>query len=243
MVKLNLEYKKPVKLTFKTGNPKTDKNLKIESLKKYWILRLNLAPYKVSGYNVCASASVGCAFSCLHTAGNPIFQKQKDLGRINRTRYYMQSRVEFLKQLIKEIRNHEIYCNKNNFKPVVRLNTTSDISWEIHNIFELFPNIQFYDYTKIKKRILKYLNNEYPKNYYLTFSMHETNYNDCMEVLNKGGNVAMVFRKDLPETYKGYQVVSGDISDLRFLDPRNTIVGLKAKGKAKKDTTGFVVNS
>jgi len=186
---------------------------------------------------------VGCAESCLHTAGNPVFQKQKDLGRINRTRYYMQSRVEFLKQLIKEIRNHELYCNKNNFKPVVRLNTTSDIPWEIHNIFELFPNVQFYDYTKIKKRILKYLNNEYSKNYHLTFSMHETNYDDCMEVLNKGGNVAMVFRNNLPETYKGFQVVSGDESDLRFLDPRNTIVGLKAKGKAKKDTTGFVVNS
>ena len=92
----------------------------------------------------------------------------------------------------------------------------------------MFPNIQFYDYTKIKKRILKYLNNKYPKNYYLTFSMHETNNNDCMEVLNQGGNVAMVFRKNLPTTYKGYQVVSGDISDLRFLDPNNSIVGLKA---------------
>ena len=111
MVKLNLEYKKPVKLTFKTGNPKTDKNLKQE-YNKYWILRLNLAPYTISGYNVCPSASKGCAESCLHTAGNPVFQKQKDLGRINRTRYYMQSRVEFLKQLIKEIRNHEIYFKK-----------------------------------------------------------------------------------------------------------------------------------
>ena len=83
----------------------------------------------------------------------------------------------------------------------------------------------------------------YPKNYHLTFSMHETNYDDCMEVLNKGGNVAMVFRNQLPETYKGFQVVNGDESDLRFLDSRNTIVGLKAKGKAKKDMTGFVVNS
>ena len=76
MVKLNLEYKKPVKLTFKTGNPKTDKNLKQE-YNKYWILRLNLAPYTISGYNVCPSASKGCAESCLHTAGNPVFQKQK----------------------------------------------------------------------------------------------------------------------------------------------------------------------
>ena len=242
MTKLNLPYDKPKKLTFKTGNPKTDKNLKIASLKKYWILRLNLAPYNLSGYNVCSSASVGCAESCLHTAGNPVFQAQKDKGRINRSRYYMQSRVEFLKQLIREIKNHEIYCNKNNFKPVVRLNTTSDISWEIHGIFELFPAIQFYDYTKIKKRVLKYLNNEYPKNYHLTFSLNEINYNDSMEILKMGGNVAVVFRKDLPATYKGYRVVNGDISDLRFLDPNNSIVGLKAKGKAKTDMSGFVLD-
>ena len=225
MTKLNLPYDKPKKLTFKTGNPKTDKNLKIASLKKYWILRLNLAPYNLSGYNVCPSASVGCAESCLHTAGNPMFQAQKDKGRINRSRYYMQSRVEFLKQLIREIKNHEIYCNKNNFKPVVRLNTTSDISWEIHGIFELFPAIQFYDYTKIKKRVLKYLNNEYPKNYHLTFSLNEINYNDSMEILKMGGNVAMVFRKNLPATYKGYRVVNGDNHDLTFLHKRNSIIG------------------
>ena len=242
MTKLNLPYDKPKKLTFKTGNPKTDKNLKIASLKKYWILRLNLAPYNLSGYNVCSNASIGCINACLHTAGNPVFQAQKDKGRINRSRYYMQSRVEFLKQLIREIKNHEIYCNKNGYKPVVRLNTTSDISWEIHGIFELFPAIQFYDYTKIKKRVLKYLNNEYPKNYHLTFSLNEINYNDSMEILKMGGNVAVVFRKDLPATYKGYRVVNGDISDLRFLDPNNSIVGLKAKGKAKTDMSGFVLD-
>jgi hypothetical protein len=122
------------------------------------------------------------------------------------------------------------------------LNTTSDISWEIHGIFELFPAIQFYDYTKIKKRVIKYLTNQYPKNYHLTFSLNETNYNDSMEILKMGGNVAVVFRKDLPTTYKGYQVVNGDVSDLRFLDPNNSIVGLKAKGKAKTDMSGFVLD-
>ena len=150
-----LEYQKPVKLCFRNGNPKTDKNKKIKGLDKYRILRLNLAPSDLSGFNVCAMASKGCKKACLHTAGNPVFQKQKDLGRINRTRYYFQSRVEFISRLFKEIKNHEIYCNKNNYIPVVRLNTTSDIPWEIHNIFEKFPNIQFYDYTKIKKRAFK----------------------------------------------------------------------------------------
>ena len=223
-----LEYQKPVKLCFRNGNPKTDKNKKIKGLDKYRILRLNLAPSDLSGFNVCAMASKGCKKACLHTAGNPVFQKQKDLGRINRTRYYFQSRVEFISRLFKEIKNHEIYCNKNNYIPVVRLNTTSDIPWEIHNIFEKFPNIQFYDYTKIKKRAFKYINNEYTKNYHLTFSLNEINYNDSMDVLNNGGNVAIVF--------------NGDLHDLRFLDPRNSIVGLKAKGKAKTDTSGFVLD-
>ena len=102
------EYKEPAKLTFKTGNPKTDKNLKIEKLKKYWILRLNLAPAKLSGFNTCASASKGCASACLHTAGNPVFMSQKTLGRVNRTRFYFQNRAKFIAKLLREITNHEV---------------------------------------------------------------------------------------------------------------------------------------
>jgi len=238
----HLEYQKPNRLTFKEGNPKTDKNKKVKGLEKYRILRLNLAPSDLSGFNVCPMASVGCKAACLHTAGNPIFQKQKDKGRINRTRYYMQSRVEFLNQLTREIKNFEIWCSKNNFIPVVRLNTTSDISWEIHNIFELFPNIQFYDYTKIYKRAVKFVKGEYPKNYHLTYSLNEDNKDLAFNILKMGGNISAVFRKDLPNTYKGYKVVNGDEHDLRFLDLQNAIVGLKAKGKAKTDYSGFVLD-
>ena len=238
----HLEYQKPNRLTFKEGNPKTDKNKKVKGLEKYRILRLNLAPSDLSGFNVCSMASAGCKAACLHTAGNPIFQKQKDKGRINRTRYYMQSRVEFLNQLTREIKNFEIWCSKNNFIPVVRLNTTSDISWEIHNIFELFPNIQFYDYTKIYKRAVKFVKGEYPKNYHLTYSLNEENKDLAFNILKMGGNISAVFRKDLPNTYKGYKVVNGDEHDLRFLDLQNAIVGLKAKGKAKTDYSGFVLD-
>ena len=238
----HLEYQKPNRLTFKEGNPKTDKNKKVEGVENYRILRLNLAPSDLSGFNVCPMASAGCKAACLHTAGNPIFQKQKDKGRINRTRYYMQSRVEFLNQLTREIKNFEIWCSKNNFIPVVRLNTTSDISWEIHNIFELFPNIQFYDYTKIYKRAVKFVKGEYPKNYHLTYSLNEDNKDLAFNILKMGGNISAVFRKDLPDTYKGYKVVNGDEHDLRFLDLQNAIVGLKAKGKAKTDYSGFVLD-
>lgn len=236
------KYDEPKKLCFKNGNPKTDKNLKIESLKKYWILRLNLAPYKISGFNTCSSASQGCADACLHTAGNPVFMPQKTLGRINRTRFYFRDRAKFLTKLIKEITNHELYCYKNDFIPVVRLNTTSDIPWEIHKIFDLFPRVQFYDYTKIKKRAIKFAQGLMPKNYHLTFSMNEANHSDCDEVLSQGGNIAVVFRDKLPDTYKGYKVVNGDEHDLRFTDPKNVVVGLKAKGLAKTDQSGFVIN-
>lgn len=236
------KYDEPKKLCFKNGNPKTDKNLKIESLKKYWILRLNLAPYKISGFNTCSSASSGCAAACLHTAGNPVFMPQKTLGRINRTRFYFRDRAKFIAKLIKEISNHELYCYKNDFIPVVRLNTTSDIPWEIHKIFDIFPRVQFYDYTKIKKRAIKHAQGLMPKNYHLTFSMNEANHNDCDDVLSQGGNIAVVFRDELPETYKGYKVVNGDEHDLRFTDPKNIVVGLKAKGLAKTDQSGFVIN-
>ena len=242
MGKLNLPYDKPSRLTFKEGNPKTDKNMKVEGLENYRILRLNLAPYNLSGYQVCPMASQGCASACLHTAGNPVFQKQKDKGRINRTRYYMQDRTGFLKQLFKELVNFEKWCTKNSYIPVCRLNTTSDISWEIFEIFEKFPNINFYDYTKIQKRALKFARGEYPPNYHLTYSLNEDNYDKAMQVLNEGGNIAVVFRKDLPETFAGRKVVNGDLHDLRLLDPKNVVVGLKAKGKAKTDYSGFVMN-
>lgn len=245
------KYDEPKKLCFREGNPKTDKNRKIEGLEKYWILRLNLAPADLSGFNTCSSYSIGCKDACLHGSGNPVFMAQKNLGRINRTRFYFRNRAKFLTKLIKEITNHELYCNKNGFKPVVRLNTTSDIPWEIHKIFQLFPNIQFYDYTKEYKRMNKFLNGVLPSNYHLTFSRTEENHNhlNCKNVLNRGGNIAVVFRKNLPEYFEGYKVVNGDLHDLRFTDPKNVVVGLIEKPvidpitkKKVRDYKGFVVD-
>ena len=242
MGKLNLPYDKPSRLTFKEGNPKTDKNIKVEGLENYRILRLNLAPYNLSGYQVCPMASQGCASACLHTAGNPVFQKQKDKGRINRTRYYMQDRTGFLKQLFKELVNFEKWCTKNSYIPVCGLNTTSDISWEIFEVFSQFPKINFYDYTKIQKRALKFAGGEYPPNYHLTYSLNEDNKELAFEVLKMKGNISAVFRKYLPKTYQGYTVINADETDLRFTDSNNVICGLIAKGKAKKDYSGFVLD-
>ena len=242
MGKLNLPYKEPTRLMFKSGNPKTDKNQSVEGLENIVVLHLNLAPADLSGYNVCPMASLGCKSACLHTAGNPVFQAQKDKGRINRARFYMQDRDKFITQLTRELVNFVKWCDKNKKIGVVRLNTTSDISWENYNLFEKFPMLQFYDYTKIQKRALKFARGEYPANYHLTYSLNEDNYSKAVEVLNEGGNIAVVFRKDLPETFAGRKVVNGDLHDLRLLDPKNVVVGLKAKGKAKTDYSGFVMD-
>ena len=242
MGKLNLPYKEPTRLMFKSGNPKTDKNQSVEGLENIVVLHLNLAPADLSGYNVCPMASQGCKSACLHTAGNPVFQAQKDKGRINRARFYMQDRDKFITQLTRELVNFVKWCDKNKKIGVVRLNTTSDISWENYNLFEKFPMLQFYDYTKIQKRALKFARGEYPPNYHLTYSLNEDNYDKAMQVLNEGGNIAVVFRKDLRETFAGRKVVNGDLHDLRLLDPKNVVVGLKSKGKAKTDYSGFVMN-
>jgi len=242
MGKLNLPYKEPTRLMFKSGNPKTDKNQSVEGLENIVVLHLNLAPADLSGYNVCPMASKGCKSACLHTAGNPVFQAQKDKGRINRARFYMQNRDKFMTQLTRELVNFVKWCDKNKKIGVVRLNTTSDVSWENYNLFEKFPMLQFYDYTKIQKRALKFAWGEYPPNYHLTYSLNEDNYDKAVEVLNEGGNIAVVFRKDLPDTFMGKKVVNGDLHDLRYLDPKNVVVGLKAKGKAKTDYSGFVMN-
>ena len=231
-------YHDLTKLMFTNGNIKTDKNKHIEGLEDYLIKRLNFAPAKISGYEVCASKSKGCEGACLHEAGNPVHMPQKTLGRVNRTLFYFKERAKFLSMMTREIRNHEINCKKKNLKPVVRLNTTSDIMWENHKIFELFPNVQFYDYTKHFKRMINHL----------TFSRNEANDFQTTQVLKAGGNVAVVFRNKLPATYKGFKVIDGDLHDLRFLDDKNVVVGLKekltlnSKGKLDRDNSGFVVD-
>ena len=114
-------YKTLTKLMFTNGNIKTDKNKHIEGLEDYLIKRLNFAPAKISGYEVCASKSKGCEGACLHESGNPVHMPQKTLGRVNRTLFYFKERAKFLSMMTREIRNHEINCKKKNLKPVVRL--------------------------------------------------------------------------------------------------------------------------
>lgn len=217
-------------LTF--GNQKTAKGEKLG----YLTAIMHLAPAKLSGKNVCPKASNGCEKACLNTAGRGIYNTTQK-ARIAKTLRYFNDTVQFEKDLESDILAVIRKAQRENKKVAIRINGTSDIPKLAIKFAQKFPNVQFYDYTKIAKTFDK----ELPKNYHLTFSRSETNEIEALEILKRGFNVAVVFNK-LPKKYKGFEVVNGDDTDLRFLDKKGVIVGLKAKGKALKDTSGFVVS-
>jgi hypothetical protein len=203
---------------------------------------LYLAPAKISGFEVCPSRSEGCTSACLFTAGRGVYQRVKD-ARIRKTHLLFKNRNEFLRMLRHDIALLVKKAKNKGMIPCVRLNGTSDIGWEgiAKDIMDEFSEVQFYDYTKVLGRMIRYCEGKMPSNYHLTFSRSENNWVDCVKVLKKGGNVAAVFYKQLPNQYEGYNVVNGDLSDLRFNDDKNVIVGLKAKGKARYDESNFVI--
>jgi len=223
------------------GNPKILKGMK----QGYMTYILHLAPADVSGYNTCPKATAGCKAACLNTAGRGgMFKKGETTNviqqaRIRKTKFFFEDRENFLATLKDDIRKAIKQSEKKGLIPVFRLNGTSDIAWEKYGVIQEFPNVQFYDYTKILGRKVNGL-----ANYQLTFSAADGNDLDVRRAIKEGYNVATVFgikkSQPMPETYEGMPVFNGDDSDLRFLDPKGVVVGLYAKGKAKKDTSGFV---
>jgi hypothetical protein len=229
-------YKVPTKLLSKgSTNAKTAKN-SIETLILY------LAPFTQNskGINLCPKATAGCAAACLFTAGRGAFSNVAQ-SRINRTEYYLHDRKAFLAQLAKEVNSQA----KKVPTLAVRLNGTSDIKLvEMLTLtHDIAPNVVFYDYTKIPSKAGNRKTTQ-GHDYIVTYSFNEGKdaIPNALEVLNRGGNVAVVFRKELPDTFLGYPVIDGDQSDIMMLYNRGVILGLKAKGKAKKDTTGFVID-
>lgn len=228
------------------SNPKT---LKGES-KGYMTFIMHLAPGSLSGFNVCPGASAGCLFSCLNTAGRGHMKGIQE-ARIRRTRLFFEDRPTFMAKLVDEVSKGIRKAERKNLIPVFRLNGTSDIRFEnvpvsvvggqdYRNIFEAFPNTQFYDYTKLSNR------RNIPANYHLTFSRSESNEDKLDEAVNNGMNIAVVFstkkNDGLPTRYRSLPVVDADETDLRFLDQKGSVCGLRAKGKARKDDSGFVVH-
>ena len=221
-----------------------DNNAKTVKGQKYGFMTaiLYLAPSNQSGFNVCPQASKGCKKACLYSAGHGAYDNVKQ-GRINKTLWYIQERKTFLDKLRKEINTFIKKAKSKGLVPCIRLNGTSDISWENTGLIDEFKSIQWYDYTKVYKRALKFVNGTLPKNYHITYSLNEDNKKQAFDILKKGGNISVVFRKSLPKKFMNYKVVNADINDLRFLDPINSIAGLVAKGKAKNDFSGFVLDA
>jgi len=235
---MKTQVKKVSLLSKGITNAKTSKN-EIETYIMY------LAPADmVQGVNLCPFASLGCKASCLYTAGRGAFNYVQQ-ARINKTIIWKENREYFYQLLGSELSKIESKAIKENKQIAVRLNGTSDIDhlslllrYTNKNWLES-KNLVFYDYTKNFNTIKKYLNT----NYHLTFSLSESNKETALEVLKLGGNVAVVFYQSLPQVWQGYKVINGDASDLRVNDEKNVIVGLIAKGKAKKDNSGFVIQT
>ena len=222
-----------------TANPKIQKGTKLG----YLSFILHLAPADLSGRETCPKRTVGCTAACLNTAGRGGMFKRGETtnmiqkARIRKTNYFFNDRAGFMDDLVTDIMKAVNYARRKGLIPVFRLNGTSDLSWEKYptrygadNIFEQFPTVQFYDYTKVLGRKVKHI-----PNYHLTFSKADGNDADVAEALLQGMSVVAVY----DEIPKG--VPSADETDLRFLDPKGTLLGLKAKGKAKKDYSGFVI--
>jgi len=210
-----------------------------------------LLPHKASGYQVCPMATKECIAGCLNTSGRVIM----DIGntntiltaRLRKTRLFFEQRDLFLNWLVAEIKTGQTKAIKDGYKFSIRLNGTSDINWNAYKIngstlFELFPTVQFYDYTKVVTRFI-----DIPKNYHLTFSYTGYNWSDCKTVLQGGNNVAVIFNikkgVSLPSMFNGYPVIDGDLTDYRPDDKKGVIVGLRWKKIADKVTNEEIRNS
>ncbi|MEC9065022.1 MAG: hypothetical protein VX810_00375 [Bacteroidota bacterium] len=264
MINKYIKYYKKNNILTINQDAKTSKGTK----KGYLTAILYLSPFKLSGKNLCSFATPGCIATCLNIAGRGKFTAIQK-ARLKRSLFYLNHKQAFMINLINRIQNFIKSAENKGLIPVVRLNGTSDIPFEniriktdydllkqgvikllddtrigaYYNIMQLFPGIQFYDYTKypLNKRNKSNLNN-----YDLTFSLAENNWNDAKYYLdNKAGRVSAVFSHNVPKTYKGYKVVNGDKTDLRFLEPKGVIVGLKFKGtiidRIKGINSGFVI--
>ena len=220
-----------------TANPKIQKGTKLG----YLSFILHLAPADLSGKETCPKRTAGCTAACLNTAGRGgMFKRGENTNmiqkaRIRKTKYFFEARDYFMNDLYADITKAIKFAERKGLIPVFRLNGTSDLSWEKYtindkNIFELFPTVQFYDYTKVLgRKVSQY------KNYHLTFSKADGNDADVAEALMQGMSVVAVY-DEIPAG-----VPSADETDLRFLDPKGVMLGLKAKGRAKKDYSGFVI--
>ena len=221
-----------------TTNYKTAKN-EIKTFILY------MAPYTQNSYgkNLCPKATDGCAKACLFSAGRGAFNSVKN-SRIAKADYFISDKFNFLNQLADEIIKEYKKAQKNDYKVAFRLNGTTDIDFIKLlrtnvglDVETLKDNAIFYDYTKV----LGYIKNNYSKeNVFYTFSRSGENDEEINEAIKLGANVSIVFN-ETPKVWNGFNIIDGDKADDLMINLRGQLIGLRAKGKAKKDTSNFVV--
>lgn len=238
-----------------TGNPKIEKGIAFG----YFPAVLHLAPSDLSGFNVCLRATAGCRTACLNTAGRGGIIKAGESSnaiqraRIARTLFLARDPEAFGTFLMRDVIRHVRRAARLGLRPAFRFNGTSDINLADEFGGFLRPAVEValnegaavYDYSKRAALFDRYKAAGLP--IHLTFSRAETHANkrDAAKLAALGHNVAAVFAtmrgRALPEAFEARPVIDGDVHDLRFLDPRGVVVGLRAKGKARRDATGFVI--
>ena len=220
------------------GNTKVAKTAAFEtSLGPVRLASLSLLPNDT----LCpGSKAAGCMKPCLKEAGMAAVFESINKARQAKTDFWHADQSGFLNQLRRELTNFLKLCRKQGVQGVVRLNVLSDIQWERHGIPQAFPDLFFLDYTKLAKRLGKT-----PSNYKLIFS-----YSDRPQYANQvkaaqqtDAPIAVVFKNGMPSEYLDRPVVDGDQSDILNVLAGPVVVGLKAKGPAKKDIGGFVVDN
>lgn len=244
--------KKMTGLSYLGNTGISSKIIKGEKVNNVLTYSLYLSPDKTSGYNVCPFSTVECRLGCLATSGRTaveIYSNRNIIqnARIKKTRLFFENQDYFMGWLVAEIESARLKSIKKNMGFAVRLNCTSDIDWQNilfngKNVFEHFPQVQFYDYTKNPQKF-----NYLAENYHLTFSYNGRNWDTCKSLLDKGYNIAMIFstkkNNSFPVSHKGYSIIDGDLTDYRVADPKGTIVGLRWKKIADKNLNDHIKES
>ena len=200
------------------------------------------APNTISGYNTCANSSEGCRANCIYYSGYGAMKNVQN-ARIRKTKMYFEERRDFISLVNIDIKSAIKFSERNNMEPAFRLDGTTDIGLAKHFV-GLYPNVQFYDYTKIMKRVK--LAEKYD-NWHVTYSLSEDTTRSTIKILLAGRtNIAIPFKR-VPDTGSPYRLwgrklVDGYSTDLRFLDGDNRIVCLKAGGRGRKSNSEFIVH-
>lgn len=237
------EARKVLGISYLGGINTSSKLMKNEKVSGHYTYIVYLSPASTSGFNVCSHSTPECRSGCLATSGRAAVEIYSGSSRIKNSRIrktlaFKDNTAFYLSLLFAEIAAAKAKAERDNFLFSVRLNGTSDIDYAKFylngkNVFETFPDVEFYDYTKDYNRF-----DNLPSNYHLTFSYSGWNWDNCVKVLARGYNIALVFNlnnnQPLPTHYKGYTVINGDITDLRIKEGNGIIVGLYWKKIANK---------